>query len=133
MKKIKFDNWRDEQGSDLDKAKRILADKNIKLVEVSKNLGLSYQTLRNYRQNVSKLDNAKWKMIYKLARLADIVYVQDHMTAKDTLDFIAYLNGLFLDIAEVVDDDDLPVINRLHEIALSDPLLVTELFKSKEE
>lgn len=133
MKKVKFDNWRDARGSELEKAKRLIKSKKIRLIDISKKLGIPYQSVKNYTRKDSKLDKASWERVNKLSQLEDALYVQESMTSQDVIDFIGYLNILFRDIAETVDDDDLPVINRLHEIVLSDPLLVTELFKSKEE
>ena len=133
MKKVKFDNWRDARGSELEKAKRLIKSKKIRLIDISKKLGIPYQSVKNYTRKDSKLDKASWERVNKLSQLEDALYVQENMTSQDVIDFIGYLNILFRDIAETVDDDDLPVINRLHEIVLSDPLLLTELFKSKEE
>ena len=133
MKKVKFNNWRDARGSELEKAKKVIADKKVKLVDISKNLGIPYETLKNYRQDISKLDKASWSTVNKLSQLGDIVYVQDNMTAENTVRFISHLTGLFQKLANSVDDSELPIINKLRDIVISDPLIVTELFKYKEE
>ena len=130
-KKNKVDNWRDERGSGLEKAKKLITDKNVDLVAVSKKVNIPYHILRVYRQNFSKLKKARWEHINKLSQLADSFYVQDNMTEEDKIYFRGYLNIMFRDIAEIRDKDDVPVINKLRNIILSDPLLLTELFKAK--
>lgn len=133
MKQIKFDNWRDSRGNELDKAKQAIANRNMKLTDISKALEIPHQSLKNYRQDPDKLDKASWERVNKLSQLADIIYVQDNMTAEDTIKFISHLNELFQRFADSIDDSDLPIINKLKEIAISDPVLVTELFNSKED
>ena len=130
MKKVKFDNWRDARGSELDKAKRLIKSKKIRLIDISKKLGIPYQSVKGYTRKNSQLNKASWERVNKLSQLEDALYVQENMTSQDVIDFIGYLNILFRDIAETVDDDELPVINRLRDIVISDPLLVTELFKA---
>lgn len=129
MKKIKFDNWRDARGSELDRAKKIIVNRDVKISDASKLLGIPDQSLRNYRQDPAKLDKSSWERVNKLSQLADIIYVQDNMTQEDTIRFVSHLNQLFQEFTDCADDNDLPIISKLREIVISDPVLVTELFK----
>lgn len=130
-KNNEFGSWRDERGSEFEKAEKLITDKNVDLSAVSRRLNIPYQTLRDYRQDFSKLNKARWEHINKLSQLADNFYVQDNMTEEDKIYFRGYLNIMFRDIAEIRDKDDVPVINKLRDIIFSDPLLLTELFKAK--
>ena len=130
-KRNKFGSWRDERESEFEKAEKLITDKNVDLSAVSRRLNIPYQTLKDYRQDFSKLNKARWEHINKLSQLADSFYVQDNMTEEDKIYFRGYLNIMFRDIAEIRDKDDVPVINKLRNIILSDPLLLTELFKAK--
>lgn len=68
---MKIKNWQDIPDSDLNKAKKLLADRNNKVNYLSEITGIDYHVLTNYRYNLDSLDNASGERINKLAQFYD--------------------------------------------------------------
>ena len=72
MANIHVQNWRDERGTDLEKAQAFVNDRNNKLTKVSEKLGIPVRTLKEYRAHPEKLRVASWERVATLARLYEI-------------------------------------------------------------
>lgn len=133
--KIKFDNWRDQRGSELEQAKKVVSDKNISLVVLSKLTKIPYATIRVYRQDLSKLDRASWENINRLGQAYDIASIENVMTQEDMKEYPKKLAKMFKNwsIEAINKNQDVAVIQRMKEIILSDPLAVAELFKAEKK
>lgn len=133
--KIKLDNWRDQRGSELEQAKKVVADRNTSLINLSKLTHIPYQTLRNYRSNIDDIDKASWKRINVLAQAWDINIVQNTTSQRDVKEFLKYLSKMFdnwlMDSAK--NKKKLAIIKRMRTIILSDPVAVAELFKAEKK
>lgn len=68
---IEIKDWRQLPNSDLNKAKKLVKDKNTNLKELSKLTSIPYQTLVNYRYDIGKLDNAIGVRINRLSQVYD--------------------------------------------------------------
>lgn len=55
--------------NDFEKAKAFLADRNVKLIEISKKYKIPYQTLKNWSSDPDKLKKASWERVHLLADL----------------------------------------------------------------
>lgn len=139
-------NWRDEGGSDLKRAKAVIADKNNSLTEVSRITRIPIQTLRNYRHDISKLDRASWRRVNLLAQMYDIYEIQRGMTAQDVKNIQEDLHGMFDDLREMYstavgpyetpDEDEIvmrKMIDQMEQIITSDPNAVYKIFKATQE
>lgn len=68
---IEIKDWRQLPNSDLNKAKKVVADKNNSLRQLSKITQIPYQTLVNYRHKLEKLDKASGDKINRLSQVYD--------------------------------------------------------------
>lgn len=125
-------NWRDKGGSELDKAKAIIADKNTSLKNLSLLTKIPYQSLVNYRAELSKLDRASWKRINLLAQSFDIAEIQDNMTQNDVKELQSKLHSMFNDWRQLYrnDNSSLRIINSIETIITSDPVACFEIFRN---
>ena len=125
-------NWRDKGGSELDKAKTIIADKNTNLKNLSLLTKIPYQSLVNYRANLSKLDRASWKRISILAQSFDIAEIQDNMTQNDVKELQSKLHSMFNNWRKQYSNDNssLRIINSIETIITSDPVACFEIFRN---
>lgn len=74
---IKLRNWQDGSCTQLERAKAVIADKNTNLTKLSKKTNIPYQSLVNYRSDISKLDKASWQRINVLSQVYDILEKSD--------------------------------------------------------
>ena len=125
-------NWREKGGSELDKAKTIIADKNTNLKNLSLLAKIPYQSLVNYRANLSKLDRASWKRINLLAQSFDIAEIQDNMTQNDVKKLQSKLHSMFNNWRKQYSNDNssLRIINGIEAIITSDPVACFEIFRN---
>lgn len=132
MVMYRLKNWRDKGGSELDKAKAIIADKNTNLKNLSLLTKIPYQSLANYRANLSKLDRASWKRINLLAQSFDIAEIQDNMTQNDVEELQSKLHNMFNDWRKQYSNDNssLRIINSIETIITSDPVACFEIFRN---
>lgn len=128
MANIHVQNWRDERGTDLEKAQAFVNDRNNKLTKVSEKLGIPVRTLKEYRAHPEKLRVASWERVATLARFHDANYIMDNMTVEDTKGFMNYLNDMFKEVAGKMSEEDTHVISKMRHIIMDDPLAVVELF-----
>lgn len=130
MADIHVQNWRDERGTDLEKAQAVLNDRSTNLTKASKLLDIPLPTLKAYRANPNKLKTAAWERVAKLAHLYDANYIMDNMSAEDTAGFMNYLNDMFKEMAGKMSEEDTPIIAKMRHIIMTDPLAVVELFNA---
>ena len=130
MANIHVQNWRDERGTDLEKAQAFVNDRNNKLTKVSEKLGIPVRTLKEYRAHPEKLRVASWERVATLAHLYDANYIMDNMTEEDTKGFMSYLNDMFKEMAGKMSEEYTPVIAEMKHIIMTDPLAVVELFNT---
>lgn len=55
--------------NDCEKAKAVISDRNVSLIEISRKYKIPYQTLKNWRANPDKLKKAHWERVFLLANL----------------------------------------------------------------
>lgn len=132
MTMYRLNNWRNKGGSELDKAKTIIADKNTNLKNLSLLTKIPYQSLVNYRANLSKLDRASWKRINLLAQSFDIAEIQDNMTQNDVKELQNKLHSMFKDWRKQYSNDNssLRIINSVETIITSDPVACFKIFRN---
>lgn len=132
MTMYRLKNWREKGGSELDKAKTIIADKNTNLKNLSLLAKIPYQSLVNYRANLSKLDRASWKRINLLAQSFDIAEIQDNMTQNDVKKLQSKLHSMFNNWRKQYSNDNssLRIINGIEAIITSDPVACFEIFRN---
>lgn len=121
---VKLKNWRDERGSQLERAKKVLMDKDIDLHDLSRLVRIPYQVLNDYRKSIDNLDNAYWEHINRLAQAYDIVDIQNNMNQNDVINTQNKVNDLFNQLPK----NDFT--KRLKQIITSDLLVIYELFKT---
>lgn len=59
--------------NDLEKANKLVHDKNVSLNDISDVTGIPFESLKNWRYNRSKIENSAWKRIHALAEYYDCV------------------------------------------------------------
>lgn len=133
----KLKNWRDERGSELDRAKALLLNKNNSLAEINKQTKIPYQSLRNYRVNIDKLKDASWKRVNVLSQLYDIYEISKNMSQDDVKDLQSTIHDLFKDLHEDYVDDVMSdeqdramntIISQMEQIITSDPNAIYKIY-----
>lgn len=131
--KIKIDNWRDRHGNDLDKAKRLLADKSITNKQIVDVTGISKLSISNYRTGKTDIEKAKWSIVNKLAQMYDILEFTPTYgpNGENIIKFSKVLSEYFEENKEAYKDDPrfLEMIVILESIVTSDPYITTELMQ----
>ena len=59
--------------NELEKAGRIIDDRDYKAADIEKKTGISRQTISNYRQGRVTLENATWSTVHALAEYHDTI------------------------------------------------------------
>lgn len=135
----KLKNWRDERGSELDRAKALLLNKNNSLAEINKRTKIPYQSLRNYRVNIDKLKDASWKRVNVLSQLYDIYEISKNMSQDDVKDLQSTIHDLFKDLHEDYVDDVISdeqdramntIISQMEQIITSDPNAIYKIYRA---
>lgn len=132
MTDIHLQNWRNERGSELVKARAFIMDRNNSLTKISKETGIPLPSLKGYRSNPDKLKTAAWRRVNLLSQLADIKYIQSQISNDDMKDFMNRL-AAFFDEEKSSFSDDLQtavMLDKMKHIIMTDPLAVIELWKA---
>lgn len=58
--------------NELEKAKALLSDRNIKLTDLAEESDIPYESLRTLRYDLSKVNKASWERVHKLASIYDM-------------------------------------------------------------
>lgn len=132
-------NWHDERGSELDRAKALIADKNNSLKQISEITKIPYQSLCNYRANISSLDKASWLRINLLSQVYDMFEVANNMSQDDVAELQEMIHGLFSNMRDDYVDSTMPdkddmrmriLIDQMEQIITSDPVAIYRIFKA---
>lgn len=130
---IKIENWRDRNGNDLDKAKRILSDSNIKTKEIADTTNISRFSIGNYRNGKTNIEQASWTIVNKLAQMYDVLELSSYIGdgGENIIKFSRALSEFFDETKEVYKDDSnfLEMVNILENMVSSDPKMAIELMK----
>lgn len=120
---LNIQNWRDNDPSELEKAKMILADKKTVVKKLSELTGIKYQTLVNYRQNLSTVDNASWNIVNKLAQAYDTTKMALIISQQDFFQINTVLKDMFKEWQEAYADfpDIIKIANSIETIISTDP------------
>lgn len=130
--KGRIDKWTDKYGNELDQAKKIVTDKNINLVNLSKATDIPYSTIRSYRFDPSKLNRASWQRI----KLLSNAYIQSVVESKLDYDnmqtYPSKLMNMFKNwkLEAIENNQSVAAIEKIEEIVMSDPLAVAEIFEA---
>lgn len=133
--KIKLKNWRDENGSDLDKAKALILNKDTNLSEVSRILDMPVQTLRNYRAKPETLNKASWTRINQLAQVNDVLIISENISADDVLAINNQIHQMMDYLKEDYEGQELSLemIKQMEIVLTSDPEITYKIFKALSE
>lgn len=142
-------NRQDEPDNELDRAKALIADKNNSLKQISEITKIPYQSLRNYRANISSLDKASWMRINLLSQAYDTFEVADNMSQDDVTELQEMIHDLFNDmragcVDPIMPDDDCVdpttpdidkmrmriLINQMEQTITNDPVAIYKFFKA---
>ncbi len=131
--KIKIESWRDRQGNDLDKARKLLADKNISDAQIVRGTGINKVSINNYRHGKTDIGRAKWTVVNRLAQMYDALELAPFIgeNGENVIKFSRILNEFFDENEEAYKDDPafLKMIQNLENIICSDPYVMVELMK----
>lgn len=128
----RIDKWTDKYGNELDQAKKIITDRKINLVNLSKATDIPYSTIRAYRFEPSKLDKASWQRIKTLSN----AYIQSVVESKldyDTMQtYPSKLMNMFKNwkLEAIENNQSVAAIEKIEEIVMGDPLAVAEIFEA---
>lgn len=131
--KIKIENWRDRQGDDLDKARKLLADKSISDAQIVRGTGINKVSINNYRHGKTSIEKAKWTVVNKLAQMYDALELAPFIgeNGENVIKFSKVLSEFFEENKEAYKDDPrfLEMVENLETIVSSDPYVMIELMK----
>lgn len=131
--KIKIENWRDRQGDDLDKARKLLADKSISDAQIVRGTGINKVSINNYRHGKTSIEKAKWTVVNKLAQMYDALELAPFIgeNGENVIKFSKVLSEFFEENKEAYKDDPrfLEMVENLETIVSSDPYIMVSLMK----
>ncbi|MCR1891448.1 helix-turn-helix transcriptional regulator [Ligilactobacillus murinus] len=131
--KIKIENWRDRQGNDLDKARKLLADKNISDTQIVRGTGINKVSINNYRHGKTDIERAKWSIVNRLAQMYDALELAPYIgeNGENVIKFSRILNEFFDENKGVYANDPafLKMVENLETIVSSDPYIMVSLMK----
>ena len=131
--KIKINSCRDRYGNDLDKARKLLADKNISDAQIVKGTGINKVSINNYRNGKTSIEKAKWTAVNSLAQMYDALELAPYIgeNGENVIKFSRILNEFIDENEEAYKDDPafLKMIQNLENIICSDPYVMVELMQ----
>lgn len=97
--------------NDLEKARQLLLDKSVKLIDVSKETSITPPTLSNYVTHPEKLQKATWINIHKLANVFNrINKISTNEKEDDIAKVQKLLNNRSVSLKELSNKLDIPYI-----------------------
>jgi hypothetical protein len=125
-------NWREERGSSLDRAKKLVSAPDSSVKAISDLTGINYQTVANYRQKPDTLDKATWQKVDALGRAYDYFEVAKLLSEQDMLFMQRILHDLFADLydSKAKEPRLIHVVSTLEKMTASDPVMIYNLFKA---
>lgn len=124
-------SWRDDLGSDMDKAKALLADTKISGTFIANTTGINQMNISNYRTGKTDVEKAKWEIIAKLARAYEANWIQEQIGG-ETTEFANFIRKFSRAISKSAKTDDkmADTINLLGDMAISDVIQLIVLYKN---
>lgn len=127
--------WRDDLGSDMDKAKTILADKSATITFIANTTGINRVSISNYRNGVTDIEKVNWATISKLSRAYEADWIQKQIGNRQTefAQFIKNFTGKITKYANQVEKEDIAMgdtIDLLNDMTTSDIIQLIELYKN---
>lgn len=135
-------SWRNEDGNDLEKATKLIKGER-SILSIFNVTGISRTSLNNYRIGATDINNAKWEIISKLARVYEADYI-NKVIGSDTTSFLDFMHSFHfwfndvyneqIDLSKTNDanPDDLSVANaiaKLSEMTNSDIYQLAKLYE----
>ncbi|MFT8525209.1 MAG: hypothetical protein ABF723_13920 [Lentilactobacillus hilgardii] len=121
-----------ENGTDLDKAKELIANREIPATEIAKISKVPRGSISNYRNGITSIDKASWKVVKRLAGTRDLLKYRDQVATRSFSLFVEDFNSWFKNASEsnVENDDPMTeVIKSLHSYVSTDPILMAHLYQ----
>jgi len=124
-------SWRDNLGSDMDKAKALLADTEISGALISKTTGINQMNISNYRTGKTDVKKAKWEIVVKLARTYEVNWIQEQIGG-ETAEFVNFIRKFSEAVSNMAktDDEMADTIELLGNMAISDIIQLIVLYKN---
>ncbi|ANK59794.1 hypothetical protein [Loigolactobacillus backii] len=127
--------WRDDLGSDMDKAKTILADKSATITFIANTTGINRVSISNYRNGVTDIEKVNWATISKLSRAYEADWIQKQIGNRQTefAQFIKNFTDKITKYANQVEKEDIAMgdtIDLLNDMTTSDIIQLIELYKN---
>lgn len=135
-----FKNWRDENGTELERAKKLFSDTKISLKQISNATEIPYETLKRYSSGANPLEGAKWSRVHALANYYDVQIVANAMSMGDVKDIQDLISDMFKfltrhylghDVSHPQDSADLvtdETIKQMKQIVTSDPTAIYKIY-----
>lgn len=133
-------NWRDENGTELERAKKLFSDTKISLKQISNATEIPYETLKRYSSGANPLEGAKWSRVHALANYYDAQIVANAMSMGDVKDIQDLISDMFKfltrhylghDVSHPQDSADLvtdETIKQMKQIVTSDPTAIYKIY-----
>ncbi|ANK60009.1 hypothetical protein [Loigolactobacillus backii] len=127
--------WCDDLGSDMDKAKTILADKSATITFIANTTGINRVSISNYRNGVTDIEKVNWATISKLSRAYEADWIQKQIGNRQTefAQFIKNFTDKITKYANQVEKEDIAMgdtIDLLNDMTTSDIIQLIELYKN---
>lgn len=128
-------SWRDQLGTDMDKAKAILADKSISTTYLANITDISRYGLLNYRSGKTDIEKAAWEIVTKLARAYEAIWITKQIGDRQT-EFVLFIKKFteqLTMIGDQLEDKDSAMadtIEMLKDMTVSEITQLILLFKN---
>lgn len=121
----------DKFGNELDQAKKLISDRKINLVDLSKITNIAYPTLRGYRFNPAKLDKASWRGINTLSNVYLQNLIKSNLDSDTMISYSKILQKKFKDwkMTAIENNQSVAPIEKIEDIILSNPLAILAIYQ----
>lgn len=125
-------NWREERGSALERAKKLVSAPDSSVKAISDLTGIKYQVIANYRQKPDTLDNAAWQKVDALGRAYNFFQITKLLSDQDMFAMQNILHDVFADLYDKQASEPrlIHMVAALEKMTASDPVMLYELFKA---
>lgn len=86
-------SWHDQLGTDMDKAKAILADKSFSTTYLANITNISRYGVLNYRSGKTDIEKAAWAIVTKLAHAYEVSWITSQIGNQQTA-FVLFVKKL---------------------------------------
>ena len=124
-------SWRDDLGSDIDKAKALLDDTKISGIFIANTTGINPMNISNYRTGKTDIGKAKWEIVTKLARTYEANWIQEQIGDEMT-EFVNFIKKFSRAMSKSAKTDDTmaDTIILLGNMAINDVIQLIVLYKN---